>query len=451
MLRKLLILLVMLCAGLSMAQELPAVVAVYQDANGAVMVSHDGEALTLIESVPEGANVKASISPDAAFVVVMVDQVHLNRFDYPAEWEGQMIGNLGLMNRLYVFNLESGEVVLERETLLNDYAMDYFYVSGAVYATLLDGNVGASWSPDSSRVAWIEDTAESEFGHLVMFNVADGSLTELDATGGVPYDLQWSPDSQFVIYRAINNFGTGAGYSSTGAYIVLPDNTTHALSLPQTERTSKDINAYGWLTNTQFVFSMFSPFAGASGLFVYDAADDSLLTLVEADVELLYSGIDIQPESGQIVVTVSDLSGDDVMGTYLYRSITSEPELIYNQDADVAVFLTPNLIYLYQYDREAPFYGIYHIDTGELVPQENLSGSVSASSHGVMFNQGMMIQLDGTQIQVPGVYAEYIHWLSEDVFVSFHDGSPDIHMVNISGEIQTLTLPDSKILDVKGQ
>ncbi|GAB4326043.1 MAG: hypothetical protein Kow00117_13490 [Phototrophicales bacterium] len=465
------ILVVLVLAGSITAQgTIPSITAVYYE-NGSVMVYQQSrdETITLLtaDEIPEGAYVNASLAPDSSYVGVIVEQISINIFSYPENLSGQTIETAGLTNKLYLFSLPSGEKILERNTLTDDFVIEFF-MPGVLREPILESNIGVSWSPNSSRAVWIEGTPHTGehngFGQLVVFNTSDNSVIELDAHNGTPYDLYWSPDGQYAVYQAVTNFGTGAGISTSGSYVLLPDNTTRPLPLPERENvSSKTISPHGWLSETQFVFSMFSPYDGAAGLSVYDVSTDTRIDIVPFDVELTYSGTTIQPKTGQIVATFAGYQIlDDVHpGTYLFRSITSTPELIYqneiNEGADRAAFISSDMVYLYTYDPDMPYHAIYNTTTNEITPEPRITDYAYTTSHGVVFtyNDGVATMIhplseDDLPVELPGVTPDTLTWLSDTVFVSYSDTM--IHIATTMGDLYTIALPNATtIFDVKGE
>lgn len=474
-------------SGTVVAQHTPAstIIALHQTADGAVQLYQESvDASTVLlpaDVVPADAFVRGEISPTLDYVAVLVEQINdsLYRPGNDNLSAGMPIAELGLNNTLYIIDLDTGEILLERQTFPDDFQLPGEWFPGE--NPILNTDITISWSPDGSRLVWLEGTpyqATAErngYGRLSVFDTTDSSVTALPAHDGTPYKFQWSPDGQYGAYQAIDNFGTGAGYNGVGTFVLLPDNSVRDVPLPS-ERV-QDIWPYGWLADNTFVFSMFSIISGGEGLFTYSPTTETVNTLIAIQQQLNANASAIHPASGQILVTVTDFVEQDgpfEPGTYLYSSPTAEPQLIvdefaFPETASFADFLSEQTIYLTFRSFQFLYRGTYDIVTGELMPDERFQQYVSLadSDNGTYFTHGdpdrtpqlLSPPLEGGDaFDLPGLRVNGLRWLTDDVFVGYRlarptsrESSLDVMVGTRAGELRLVTVTDGLLLDVRLQ
>lgn len=451
------------------AQNLPLdTLIVYRNMDGGVWVFIEQTAgrLELLDAAqaPASAYVAASLLNAGRYAAVQVMEVN-NHTAYPAHYNGKTIGELGLQNTLYVFSTASWDLLFKRPLLPDSFIMDFFVSGGDhgfIYDVVLEANLSVQ-APAPGLFIWVEgvsgtgdDSNVNGYGRLVIYDDMAGTFSLLDPLPGTPYDIMWS--GRFGIFRAITSFGTGAGYSSAGTYLL----DIYELSLLQLTPCCRDITPYGWFDDGRFIYSYYWPIAGAAGLFAYDPASDTTITILpEEQQNIDYLGTDIQSESRQILITTVSVGthDDDHLlppGTYLYTHPDAQPKLIYNlvtgQPADRARFISPDTVFV---ANVSPRYvGNYHIVTGELLPDELAAGYVYPSPYGVTFSPveggALMYQPileGGAQHFIPSLVPEYIRWFDGEFFFSFipyqHrnlDGSSWAIFGRINGEYKIVDL-----------
>lgn len=378
---------------------------IYQDETGAVWSYREmDESSTLIlsaESIPQNAQVDAVLSPNGFYVAVMVRQV-VDMFSFTEDDDGKTIGELGYQNVLYVFNLLTSEIVLRYDMLPDAYLIKPFDRDA-----MLEAEFGVQWSPNSEELVFVRGTSgpvdeytPNGYGHVVYFDVVTQQLTNLPEIGGTPYDWQWSKNGQYGVYRGIDNFGTGAGYSSSGAYLVDVSDAEN-ISQKQLVACCADVVPVGWLETGEFVYSYFNIMAGAAGLFAYQPDTDSTLTILPIGQDNMDGwALDIHAETGKILVSVYDFPATDPLleaGLYVYDSISdAQPTLISDVVGAHTFFINADSIYIG--DRDMAL--VYHIDTGEFITDTVVNRFVYPSGYGALFTEGtdgatMYIQNDG--------------------------------------------------------
>ncbi len=364
----------------------------YQDAGGAVLIYHesDGTTTTLIPAsdIPRNAQVSAKFSPDGHFVAVLVWQV-VDTYLFNPDDEGKTIGEMGYKNTLYVYNLVTGELLLGYDTLPAE-----FVIKPQERDAMLEADFGVQWSPNSDGLFFVRGTATpvdeyttNGYGYLVHFNLLTQQLTDLPATGGTPYDWQWSKNGQYAVYRSIDNFGSGAGFSTSGVYVVNMTDIT-AISQRALIGCCDDIVSHGWLNSGEFVYSYFSILAGAAGLFVYNPQTDSTVALLpQGQNNLDGNAMDIDPTTDAIVVSVYDFPADEAIleaGIYVYENPQdAEPMKIADMMNGRLFFGAPYQVYI---GSEAPI--IYNIQTNLAVADSAILRYVYGGGHNLYFTEG---------------------------------------------------------------
>ncbi len=470
--KRLTLLLVIVLLGVSgIRAQIPFdALVVYRPADGgvAIFIEQTGERHMLLsaEQAPSSAEVRADfLGSSGMFFTVQVMEVN-NHTPYPADYNGNTIGELGLQNTLYLFG-GGTSLMFQRSLLPDDFIIDFFMDGGEVgyiYDPMLDADFAVQ-KGGLSYFFWVEGAADfadeyvvNGYGRLAAYDDIDGAFIELDVLPGTPHGMMWSRNERYGVFRAITNFGTGAGYSSAGTYLL----NANDLSLQQITPCCRDITAYGWLDSGQFIYSYFSPMAGAAGLFAYDPASDTTITLLPEEQDNIDSlGTDIQAISGQILVTVSDIytpEGDGLLppGTYLYSSLTAEPELIYNlatgAPADRATFISADTVFVANVNPR--YVGNYSISTGELLPDELAEGYVYPSPYGVTLSptDGGALMYEpvlegGAQYFIPNLMPDYVRWFDPEFFLFFipHqpsnlDGSSWVMFVQTNGNYKVIDL-----------
>lgn len=197
------------------------------------------------------------------------------------------------------------------------------------------------WAPDGSKVAYISGVSGGD-ATLHVFDVNTPHVTVLTDEPGYPLDPVWSPDSSQVVYNGIESFGTGAGYVVTGAYVSAADGSTSSkLALNPPAGSLPDFIFLGWLSDSAFVGSWFSIFAGARGLFTYDLLSQTETALLPTTQQLA-APLAFDAESRQVVFsTIQDFSEEGVapleLGVYKLDVDTLAQAIIYTPTDEFGV------------------------------------------------------------------------------------------------------------------
>lgn len=186
-----------LISSIASAQEsgLPSVQIVYQDSmeTGTVWVYRESEntstPILSAENIPANSFVEAFLSPDGTHVAITVSQV-IDMFTFSDEQNGKTIGELGYQNVLYVFNLITGEMILQYDRLPSEYRITPYERD-----SMLEAFFGVVWSPNSDGLVFVRGTTgpideytANGYGQVVYFNIATRRVSDLPEIGGTPYD-----------------------------------------------------------------------------------------------------------------------------------------------------------------------------------------------------------------------------------------------------------------------
>lgn len=366
---------------------------VYQDEAGTVWLYRevDGSSTPILsaESIPQNAQASAFLSPNGFYVAVMVQQV-VDMFLFTETEADKTIGELGYQNVLYVFNLLTNEMVLQYDMLPDAYLINPYDRDA-----MLEADFGVQWSPNSEELVFVRGTSgpvdeytPNGYGHVVYFNTATQQLTDLPEIGGTPYDWQWSKNGNYAVYRGISNFGTGAGYSSSGA-VVVDMTDANTISQKQLVACCADIVPLGWLNTGEFIYSHFNIIAGAAGLFAYNPQTDNTITILPTGQDNIDGGaLDIHAQTGKILVSVYDFPATEPLldaGLYLYNSTSdTQPTRISDVVGAHTFFIGADSIYIG--DRDMPM--LYHIGTDEFITDTVVNRFVYPSGYDVLFTEG---------------------------------------------------------------
>ncbi len=264
--------LALLCVGLVQAEDIANVVVVYVDNQNNVQLFRQstGEKTQLYSS-EEGNVSQIYLSPSGQYVAL--DTTY-----------GLAMYSLNPVRRLFTRQLIAYPYVLPDPNTSPLAVRDQVTKTGV-------------WSPDGSRFAWTEGTPgtgegkdyRNGDGTIGLFSAVDGRVTILPDEKGMPDELMWSPDSAYLVYVGIGSYGTGAGAGFTGAYVIDPNDKTHAMTIPN---NADGIWPIGWLSDNRLVFTI--PDVGSfDGVFLYNPPTDTSTQMVTADqYDIDFIGVD---------------------------------------------------------------------------------------------------------------------------------------------------------------
>lgn len=278
---------------------------------------------------------------------------------------------------LWMYKVSSQTLLFSRDLRPDPYvAIDDELDPGRAGADFMSNNgLMGLWSPDGSRFVWTEGTSgtgsgenyENGDGRVGIFSIQAESVTLLPDEDGMPFDLSWSPDSQYLIYQGIYGFG-GGGPSGAGAYVVKPDNERQQIDL----KIEPYVVFHGWLLDHILLYGDWS----SPDLLSYDPLTKLIIDLAPRDpsAEYLYDlPFWFDPASGGVLFSPGDSykpHGYIPHALYMVDVKTpgQPPRLVYQPDASEGrsfvnklQFLDSDTIYLYE---------VYYNDDNKAVRQK---------------------------------------------------------------------------------
>ncbi len=119
-----------------------------------------------------------------------------------------------------------------------------------------------AWSPDGSMLAFV-GAQEGSSADIYSYIPATGKINHLTSGPSQAYAPSWSPDSKYIVQFGANSFGTGAGYSMSGAWAVrASDGSVITLYTPN----SGGEYLIGWLDPTTFLVYSWTMSCGGESL-----------------------------------------------------------------------------------------------------------------------------------------------------------------------------------------
>lgn len=260
--------------------------------------------------------------------------------------------------QLLMYEVSSQTLLFSRDMIPGPYVGidDELDPRAAAGDFISNGGLTGLWSPDGSRFAWTEGTPgtgsgenyENGDGRVGIFSVKDESVNLLPDEDGMPFDLSWSPDSQYLIYQGIGDFGTGAGPSGTGVYLVKPNNERQQIDL----KIETFVVFHGWLLDHILLYGDFS----SPYLLSYDPSASLINDVVPLDPSAKYL-YDLpfwfDPSSGHILFSMY-YPGQREEPLYIAYALymvdvktpSQPPRLVYQPDASQGRSIVANLQFL---------------------------------------------------------------------------------------------------------
>ena len=224
---------------------------------------------------------------------------------------------------LYIVDLPEG-TYQEIDVLqpFTDFSIDDFYPGTASYDmgqanAAINHGTSLAWSPDSSQLAFL-GMMDGSSVDLYLYDLASGEITQLTDGPSQAYQVYWSPDGRYLLHAGVNSFGTGAGYSMAGLWVV--DVPRDSISDVDMGMLGGDFIFHGWLDDETFLAASFNAVCGEFNL--------RAVNLQTGRVEVIwpssYGAFDIDPSSWTMLLDAPDYAigdplcnGQDIAGLVL--------------------------------------------------------------------------------------------------------------------------------------
>jgi hypothetical protein len=155
-----------------------------------------------------------------------------------------------------------------------------------------------AWAPDGTMLAFT-GLIEGPTSDLYVYSVASDDVTRLTDGPSQAYNLHWSPDSKYILHYGVDSFGTGAGYSMTGAWVSNTDGS-HVPHLYMPESGNEIV--YGWMSPQVFVVSSWNAHCG-----YYNLRMVHIITKDTTPIfDYCFDSAAVDPDIGNSLVTVTE-------------------------------------------------------------------------------------------------------------------------------------------------
>ena len=166
------------------------------------------------------------------------------------------------------------------------------------------------FSPDDRFLAFM-GVIGGPSSDLYLYSMKSGEISQLTDGRTQGYQPVWSPDSKNIVHTGTNNFGTGAGFETTGIWAAQTDGSVQTLYTPSDDAAEEII---GWVDNATFLVSSWSQPWGINNLRTYNINSGKSKVLWSEP----YWDAALDPVSGTVVLTSWDESNppEDGVGAY---------------------------------------------------------------------------------------------------------------------------------------
>jgi hypothetical protein len=329
---------------------------------------------------------------------------------------------------LHVLRLPSGDgwSIIELSARYNDQVLQPGTLEGEAVRAIISLR-SVAWSPSADRLAFM-GAIEGPTSDLYLYEMEDGSITQLTDGPSQGIHPSWSPDGLEIVHQGVTTLGTGAGFGMAGIWSAAADGTS-IRSLYPIPDGSGDEEVLGWIGPTEFVVTSWNAMCGSYNLRRYD--------LQSGAVEMLWTGafskVAIDQASGSMLMAVRDYEGfceqQGGEGTYLIKPGVA-PDLRAAEPAERLSWVPQTQSFLALLDGSLWAVSLEGSLTPLPAPVENLpsvspDGALWAFRATEFFNdkQGLWVGNYGEaapQMHLEDVFE--IHWGSADSLIFRSDG-----------------------------
>jgi len=195
------------------------------------------------------------------------------------------------------------------------------------------------FSPDGRFLAFM-GVIDGPTSDLYLYSLETFETTQLTDGSSQAYQPVWSPDGKYIVHTGVDSFGTGAGYSMTGVWASVVENTD-ALSLydPSGSGSEKII---GWVDDQTFIVHSWDAICGMKNVRTFNIETKESSELWTES----FRAIAFDPSKGVAVISSNDGSCAPNGGVGLYLVPTNGsapfrflddtgPQVIWSEDANL--------------------------------------------------------------------------------------------------------------------
>jgi hypothetical protein len=216
------------------------------------------------------------------------------------------------------------------------------------------------WSNNGKFIAFIGQTL-GPTADLYVYDLDLDAVTQLTDGPSQAYGASWSPDDSRIYHSGAWSFGTGAGYSDAGSWVVSRDGK----EIIETTTGMGSDYLIRWQNSERLIIGSWSQPCGIGFLQSY-----RITTGESTDIWPYYlNGIAYNPSTGKLAISVPNdfdfcMSEDQPTGLYIIDELGSEPRLIPNIE-DARVSGDPSNQGIFLLTNSSGTYRLYSDDTIE--------------------------------------------------------------------------------------
>jgi len=211
---------------------------------------------------------------------------------------------------LYVVDLPSGTYrTIDVLQPFEDFSIDDYYPGTASFdmtqaRIAIRHDASLAWSPDSSQLAflgWMDGSSVD----LYLYDLVSDDITQLTDGPSHAFQVYWSPDGRYLLHAGVDTFGTGAGYSMAGLWVVdVPRDAIYDVDMGMLQG---DFLFHGWLDDETFLAASFNAVCGVFNL--------RAVNLQTGQVEAIWPGsygvFDIDPSTWTMLLDAPEYALGD--------------------------------------------------------------------------------------------------------------------------------------------
>jgi len=196
-----------------------------------------------------------------------------------------------------------------------------------------------AFSPDGRYLAFM-GVIDGPTSDLYLYSLETFETTQLTDGSSQAYQPVWSPDGKYIVHTGVDSFGTGAGYSMTGVWASVVENTD-ALSLYDPSGSGSE-TIIGWVDDQTFIVHSWDAICGMKNVRTFNIETKESSELWTES----FRAIAFDPSKGVAVISSNDGSCAPNGGVGLYLVPTNGsapfrflddtgPQVIWSEDANL--------------------------------------------------------------------------------------------------------------------